>query len=137
VFEDRTNPAVDCVERELAARGVRYQLQSADLKTDLRCLLAASHIVPSYGTFCEAIALLSAHCDTYFGFRRMSSLYEMDGFPQSRVDEMLRAMGVRTFLIDDIGDRYIPPKHWTASSEQLELIRTYPQAMLELQEIGR
>jgi len=137
VFEDRSNPAVDSVERELAARGVRYQLQSADLLTDLRCLLAASHVVPSYGTFCEAIALLSAHCESYFGFRRLSSVHETEGFPQSRVDEMLRAMGVRTFLIDDIGDRYTPQKRWTASSEQLNLIRTYPQEMLELNEIGR
>jgi hypothetical protein len=99
--------------------------------------LAASHIVPSYGTFCEAIALLSAHCETYFGFRRLSSRHDVDGFPQGRVDEMLRAMGVRTFLIDDAADRYIPQKRWTASTEQRNLIGSYPQRMLELKEIGR
>jgi hypothetical protein len=50
---------------------------------------------------------------------------------------MLRAMGVRTFLIDDVGNRYTPQKRWTASSEQLNLLTTYPQDMLALKEIGR
>ncbi len=136
VFQDRTNPAVDCVAKELAARGVPCRLQSTDLKTDLSCLLGATHIVPSYGTFCEAIALLSPHCESYFGFRRLSCLHEVEGFPQSRVDQMLRAMGVRTFLIDDVADRYTSQKRWTASSEQLDLMKTYPRDMLELTEIG-
>jgi FkbH-like protein len=135
VFEDRSNPAMDCVEREMAARGIACQTQSADWLTDLRFLLGASHIVQSYGTFCEAIAMLSTSCVTYFGFRRLSSAHDVDGFPQSRVDEVLRAQGVRTILIDDTHDRYIPRRQWTASKEQLDLIRTFPQNLLQLTEI--
>jgi hypothetical protein len=137
VFEDHANPAIDCVARALASRGVPCRLQSADVITDLKTLLGASHLVPSYGTFCEAIAVLSAHCETYYGFRRLSSAHDAEGFPQARVDQLLRVQGVRTLLIDDVHDRYTPAQQWTASREQLELITTFPQEFLELKEIPR
>ncbi len=64
VFEDRSNPAVDSVEKALTDRNVPCTLQSEDLIADLQCLLGAHHIVRSYGTsvkrlrFSQSIAKL-------------------------------------------------------------------------------
>ncbi len=135
VFEDRSNPAVDSVEKALTERNVPCTLQSEDLITDLQCLLGAHHIVRSYGTFCEAIAVLSEYCETFFGFGRFSTQHDMEAFPQSRVEELVRHNGARTILIIDTNDRYIPPKGWTASDEQLEMVRNFPKNLLEAKEI--
>ena len=134
VFEDRTNPALECVERELAKRNVPCALQSADLIADLRCLLGASHIVRPYGSFGQAAAILSQHCKTFFGFRDFSHT-NLKHFPTSRVEELVRNNGARTVLIVDAGGRYMPPWCWNASDEQLDMVRNYPKDALEVKEI--
>jgi hypothetical protein len=136
VFEDRSNPAIDNVEHELARRHVPCTLQSADLIADLRFLLGAQHIVQSYGTFCEAIAILSECCESFFGFRRFSTQHDMEAFPQSRVEELVRHNGARTVLIEDTDQQYIPPKGWDASDKQLDLLRNFPQNLLTVREIS-
>jgi hypothetical protein len=135
VFEDRSNPAVECVERELARHNVPCTLQSADLVSDVRCLLGACHVVRPFGTFVEAISALSECCESFFAFRSFSSEVGMAPFPQSRIDEIVRSNGTRTFLVVDSSQRYIPTGWWTASDEQLEIIRTFPKTSLEVKEI--
>jgi hypothetical protein len=131
VFEDRSNPALERVAAELAEQHVPFTLQSADLSTDLRCLLGADHIVRPYGTFCEAIAMLSSHCRSFYSFRNFSTQYDMGSFPQSKVQELVWLRGARTILVVDKNHGYIPPREWRASDEQLALVKTYPQHLLE------
>ena len=135
VFEDRSNPAIEIVEKELTGRNVPCILQSGDVLADLRCLLGAHHIVRSHGTFCEAVGVLSEYCETFIGFRRFSSQHDMEAFPQSKVEELLRQKGARTVLIVDTDEQYIPPKGWNASDEQLQIVRTFSKNLLEVKDI--
>jgi predicted SAM-dependent methyltransferase len=136
VFQDRANPAVGVLEQYLSDRGVPFVLQSGDLATDLRCLSGAHHLVAPYGTFCEAIAMMSEHCRSYFGFRSFASQYDMTGLLQSRVDGMLRHRGVRTILVENPDQTYTQPRTWKASTEQLDLICAFPGNRLRISEIG-
>lgn len=135
VFQGRENPAVEEVERYLSNRGVPFSCQSADLPADLRCLFGARHLVAPYGTFCEAVAMMSAHCTSYFAFRDLSSQHDMEGFPQSRVDRVLQQRGIHTMLIEDPDRTYTPQRSWRASADQLQLVRDYPKSALRVAEI--
>lgn len=134
VFQDRTNPSVDMVEDYLVANNIPYTAQSASLLEDVATLLSARHLVAAYGTFSEAIALISNQIKSYFGFRYFSTQTGIKFWTQSRVGDILRAKGCRTFLVDDPNGSYIPPHRWANTPEQLELMRHFPESRLRLME---
>lgn len=134
VFQDRSNPSVDMVEDYLVANNIPYTAQSASLLEDMATLLSARHLVAAYGTFSEAIALISNQIKTYFGFRYFSTQAGIGFWAQSRVGEILRAKGARTFLTDDPDGSYIPPHRWANTPEQLDLMRHFPETRLRLME---
>lgn len=134
VFQDRSNPSVDIVEAYLAANDIPYTAQSASLREDMATLLSARHLVAAYGTFSEAIALISNQIKSYFGFRYFSTQTGIGFWTQSRVGEILRAKGARTFLLDDPDGSYIPPHRWANTPEQLDLMRHFPESRLRLME---
>jgi hypothetical protein len=134
VFEDKTNPAVDVVIDYLSGRGICYSYQSSSLFEDAITVMSGHHIVAGYGTFCEAIGLMSNVIETYFGFRQISSQKPIEFWGQSRIEDVLRQKGVRMFIIDDPDRSYTPQETWDNSSEQLSTIRSYPIQKLRLME---
>jgi len=126
VFEDKTNPSVDVVLDYLARNQITHSYQSSSLFEDISTIMNARHLVTGYGTFCEAIGLLSHHIKSYFAFRRVSSQRAIRFWAQSRVEDMLRAKGVKTVIIDDPDRSYIKEETWDNSPEQIELMRSYP-----------
>jgi hypothetical protein len=129
VFQDRSNPSIDIVSEYLKSQDIPFTLQSSTVFDDLVTLLSARHIVVGYGTFCEAVGLLSERIQTYIGFRTLST-QPIKFWGQSRVDELLRAKGVRTLVIEDWDHSYIAPGTWCNTPDQIDLIRTYPEAKL-------
>ena len=133
VYEDKKNPAVDILIAHLTALGITFTEQSASVLNDAVSLMSAHHLVAGYGTFCEAIALLSPVTRSYFAFRRVSSQWMLGHFwAQSRVTEMLQAKGVKVFVVDDPDESYIEWHNWKSTPEQLEMIRDYPARKLRL-----
>ncbi len=134
VFQDRTNPCVDMVSEYLSDQHIAFTSQSSTLFEDVVTLMGARNLVAGYGSFCEAVALLSPHVKTYTGFRAVSTQSNIAFWAQSRTEDILRAKGVRTFVIDDQDGNYIKPYTWNNSPEQLNLMKTYPESQLRLQE---
>lgn len=134
VFQDRTNPSIEMVMEHLRGCGVPFTFQSSSVSADISALLSARHIVAGYGTFCEAIGLLSENLRTYIGFRALSTQTPIKYWGQSRVEDILQAKGVRTFVIDDMDKSYIHPGTWSNSKEQIEMMQTFPASKLRLQE---
>jgi hypothetical protein len=130
VFEDRSNPTVDIVQSELTKLGIPITLQSATVSQDLVTLLSAHHLVAPYGTFCEAAAVLSPVLQSYTSFRTIATQRHIRHWTQSRIGEILRARGVRTFAVDDPDGSYIEPDTWHRTNEQLDLMRAFPKEKL-------
>jgi hypothetical protein len=134
VYQDKSNPALDVVLNHLSSSGIAFSVQSSTTFRDLTTIMSAHHIVSGYGTFCEAIALLSNRLESYFSFRRISSQRLLAFWAQHRLGELLNAKGIRTFVIDDPDDSYIKRESWTNSSEQIDLMSHYPIRKLRLME---
>jgi len=130
VFEDRSNPTVDIVQNELTKLGIPITLQSATISQDLVTILSAHHLVAPYGTFCEAAAVLSPVLQSYSSFRTIGTQTNIRHWTQARIGEILRARGVRTFVVDDPDGSYIAPGTWHRSNEQLDLMRAFPKEKL-------
>jgi len=135
VYEDRSNPAIAEVEEYLSWQGIPFQSQSGTLTEDVCALLAAAHLVIPFGTFGEAIALLSGRLRTLYGFRHVGCLGFLYQRERTLIEIVLQqARGVRTFVIDDRRGGYIPPGAWVGTTEQLAMIRDYPESALEIRE---
>jgi F5/8 type C domain len=134
VFQDKTNPCVDLVAQYLTKLGIPFTEQSSSVFTDVATLLSASHIVAPYGTFSESIGLLSDRVRSYIGFRSLSTQQSIRFWMQSRVEDILRAKGARTFVIDDPDGSYIKPETWRNLPEQHELMHSFPETKLRLME---
>lgn len=132
VYQDKSNPAVDAVIEYLKRRMISFSTQSATTKRDIATILSAHHIVAAYGTFCEAISLLSSQVKSYFAFRSIKSQQKLSFWTQDRFDKILRAKRVRTFVIDDPDDSYTAKETWKNSPEQNEAIKSYPVEKLRL-----
>ena len=133
VYEGRENPAVDAVAAWLLAERIPFTAQSLTPAEDLAALMAASVIVAGCGTFAEAAALLSPHLRTLWAFRTVECHAHIHARPQPLWARLLGAKGVAIRVLRDAGD-YIPPLTWSASPEQLALIRAYPGEKLTLAE---
>jgi hypothetical protein len=134
VYQDKSNPAVDVVSEYLSDRGIPFSMQSASVLLDIATIMSAHHIVAAYGTFCEAISLLSSQIESYFCFRKISSQRLLSFWAQERLGDILNAKGVRTFVVDDPDETYIKRETWRNSPEQQDLIRQYPLQKLQLRE---
>ena len=134
VFEDRGNPAIEVVQRHLEHHDIAFSLQSASFHEDATSLISAHHLVVGYGTFCEALGAMSSRLQSYYAFRQFSSQRLIGFWAQARLEDLLRARGVRTYAIDDPDVSYIAPETWSNSDAQNELIRQYPIHRLRLME---
>lgn len=132
--EDRLNPALPEVERGLEARGIPFVFRLDDLSTDLSSLLGCRCLVASYGTFCEAAALLSSNLESYYAFRAHSSQADLRPFFQSKVGPLLVSRGTRCFIIDDYGFDYIWPRTWQNSEPQRAQMIAFPGSHLRIYE---
>ena len=123
VFEDRANPCVGAVEEELRARGIGVEMQSSDLKADLRLLLSARRLVAGSGSFCVAVAALS---------NRLHKLYLFE-----RSVPVLDCLGVVLVRAVDLGGEYrrrIHSENWAASREQVAMMLSYPAGQIEFRQ---
>jgi hypothetical protein len=136
VYEDRANPAIGIVENYLSRQNIPFLSQSGTLEEDASAMLAASHLVIPFGTFGEAIALLSRRLRSLFGFRHVGCLGWIYHSDRTLLEIVLQqAKGVRTFATGDRGGGYIEPGGWMGTADQLALIRDYPAAALEIREV--
>ena len=127
VYEDRQNPAVAATEAYLRDRSIPVLDASGGPERDLHTLLGAMHIVVPFSTFTEVAALLSLNLCSYFAFR----VLEFHAYRHARRIEpllatVLRARGVRAFVITDAADGYITPEDWKNTPEQRRVIAEYP-----------
>jgi hypothetical protein len=121
VCEDDANPCVAALADWLDGKHIARRMQSASLAEDLAELLSARRLVSSYGSFCDAIALLSRSLQHYTVFR------------STRWHPELHAKGVSvTQVMDDGLEPYIRVGAWRASPEQLQTMLTYPHGSLIL-----
>lgn len=132
VFEDRANPAIATTERFLRSHGVPFRIQSSRFVEDLACLLGAHHLVASFGTLCEAVALLSDNLKSFVTFRVLDAQEHLHGRARSLFPALLNHRQATTLLIEDAHGGYIPRLQWRCSPDQLELILNYPIEHLAL-----
>lgn len=132
VFEDRANPAIAVTERFLQSYGVPFRAQSSHFVDDLACLLGAHHLVASFGTLCEAVALLSAKLQTFVAFRVLDAQEHLHGRARSLFPALLNQRGATTLLVEDVDGGYIPRLDWRRSPDQLDLMVNYPIEHLAL-----
>ena len=69
---------------------------------------------------------------THIGFRSLSTQNEIAFWAQSRVEDVLRARGVRRIVVDDPDRSYIPPLNWANTPEQLALMQAFPASKLTI-----
>jgi hypothetical protein len=131
MFEDRGNPAINVVEAGLRQRGIPFRTQSSAFEDDLALLLGAVHLVASYSTLVEAVAILSDRLNSYFAFRHLESHYFKHDRRDPLLDGVLRRKRIRTFLVADKGG-YVPERAWEGSDAQLALLRNYPAERLTI-----
>ena len=117
VFEDRSNPCIDALEKDLSSRGVEVLSQSGALVDDLRLLMTARRLVIGRGSFGLAIAHLSS---------RLRKLYL---FETGHNAGSLRRLGIDVIRgMDRVGEfkTKVLSGNWTASTQQRELLLSYP-----------
>ena len=133
VYEGRENPAVDATAAWLLRERIPFTAQSLSPAEDLAALMAARVIVGGCGTFAEAAALLSPHLRMLWAFRTVECHAHIHARPEPLWARLLRGKGAAIRVLRDAGD-YIAPLTWSASPEQLALLRDYPGEKLTLTE---
>jgi hypothetical protein len=125
VNEDDANPTVGALAAWLDSKGIRYRTQSGTFSEDLAELLSARTMVASFGTFCDAIGLLSRNIQHYYSFRTTRYWAEM------------LAKGA-TFgqVVDSDEGPYIAVGSWQNTEAQRQEMLTYPARSLRLRELG-
>ncbi|MDE2333215.1 MAG: hypothetical protein KGK10_01600 [Rhodospirillales bacterium] len=131
VYEGRENPAVEATAAWLLAERIPFTAQSLTAADDLAALMAARVLVGDCGTFAEAAALLSPHLRMLWAFRTVECHAHIHARPEPLWARLLRDKGVGLRVLRDGGD-YIAPLTWSASPEQLAMIRDYPVEKLSL-----
>ena len=118
VFEDELNPCVSASRAALLDRGIEVVSQSGSLAADLRVLLSARRLVASRGTFVRMIAQLSGVIEKAYFFGREE-------------DKELKTLGVKVITVRDEAGGYADVlSMWSASTEQLSLMLSYPATAL-------
>ena len=131
VYEGPENPALGAVAAWLLRERVPFTAQSLTAAEDLAALLGARAIVGGCGTFAEAAALLSPHLHVLWAFRTVECHAHIHARAEPLWARLLRAKGASLRILRDAGD-YIAPLTWSASPEQLAMIRDYPAEKLSL-----
>jgi hypothetical protein len=118
VAEDRRNPCIDALERNLVARRIPVRMQSGTLDEDIACLRHARHVVYGFGTFGYAVSLMAEEIETlhYFSDR------PHDYADLSNVRQQRRYAAPPGSYIS-IGD-------WACRPDQLQLMLDYPAEKL-------
>lgn len=134
VSEDRRNPAIVLLEQSLVRSGFTVRFQSASFEADASLVVNAAHIVASFGTFCEALGMLSTRVHSYTAFRHFEShrLYRRDMKRHSETLLVLQAHGVKAVRIVDTDNTYVGPESWDMSDATLQLLCEYPQSGLHI-----
>lgn len=136
VAEDRTNPAIATAEDLLRNAGFAVGFQSGSLQEDLATLLYARHLAAPFGTFCEAIGMLSPHLETYYAFRQFESHRHQHPRREALLGPVLQARGVRIVRILDPARDYTAPRTWDGSVSQRELLSTFSFDRLAVEDLG-
>jgi F5/8 type C domain len=132
VYEDKTNPCVEAFTQFLSARSFPYSEHSGALTQDLLELLSAKIICYGFGTFVESILCVSRHAEVAYAFREIEA-FAGENMPDRRgIKEILLRKGLTLHLVKDSAGAYIAKHKWVKSSEQRELMVSYPQQSLEI-----
>ena len=126
VAQDRLNPALNVTIRRLTEEGFDVTFQCEGFLADLRLIMQARHLVAPFGTFCEAIAMLSTSLRSYTAFRQFESHRHEHFGRDCLLLQVLREHGVVPIRIKDFAHDYIPPLHWNRTASQIKLMRDFP-----------
>lgn len=126
VYQGMANPALGALAEALLRRRIPFATQSASVEEDVATLLAARHLVTSYGTFSEAVATLSTRLRRIWCFRTLESHRHLHPGRTAVLADLLLHRGVEILWVDDSNGGYIPAQQWKNTPEQLALIRGYP-----------
>lgn len=135
VYQGLANPALQALVGELLRRRIPFAAQSASVSADLGTILGATHLVTSYGTFCEAAALLSSRLRSFWCFRAIESHRHLHPRPTSPLADILLHRGVAVRRVEDVQGGYIAPMSWANTPAQLALIRDYPAIALSVRPV--
>ena len=136
VSEDRVNPALAATEAALHEHGFRVVTNIPDLAGDIAIIMGAKHLVSPFGTFLEALAMLSTGLRSYTAFRQFESHRHLHTARPSLLVHVLKARGVIPIRILDTEQDYIRPLSWAATDEQLRLMLDFPLDRLTVQDLS-
>ncbi len=136
VSEDRVNPALFATEGALREHGFRVITNIADLAGDIAIIMGARHLVSPFGTFVEALAMLSTSLRSYAAFRQFESHRHLHIGRPSLLVHVLKARGVIPVRILDPEGDYIRPLSWAATDEQVRLMLDFPLDRLTVQDLS-
>jgi hypothetical protein len=122
VHQDHHNPVLEHIILECVKRGLAHGLVSGSLSSDLNLLFRAQNLVAGRGTFSPAVAGLSRHATNVYFF-------------EDKFTFVPKKVGVRLWRIEDeMGDyrRQILRDNWTNSSDQRDLMLSYPVSSLRI-----
>lgn len=126
VAQDRLNPALLVTMHKLSQKGFDVTVHCEGFAADLQQIMQARHLVAPFGTFCEAIAMLSINLRSYTAFRQFESHRHEHLGRECLLLHVLREHGVLPILIKDVEMDYIPPLHWNRTASQMAMMRDFP-----------
>lgn len=134
VFEDRRNPCVDALESWLIEKKISVRAQSESLSGDISALLDAPHLVFGFGTFGYSVCRLSENIKTLHYFA-----------PELGGRYAFIPSIARVFCVTDSEGGYFKAGEWgkvsgdgewANTTEQREMMLTYPRAALTIEHVG-
>lgn len=127
VFENKTNPVIDALEKWCAKNIIDLEEVSGNLKDDIEYLLQAKTVVASNGTFIPVISCLSRHLENLYLFHPLRKNFVYDF-----CNKILRKdLGINV-VYDRVG-KYssdILDHNWKNTDDQKALMLSYPEQNL-------
>ncbi len=132
VYQDTANPCIAAAEDALIAAGMQVTRQSSSLMADIGTLFGATHLVSSFSTLCEALAMGSTTLRSCYAFRQFESQRHLYMQRPSWVMQAMRAHGVAMWRIQDSARDFIHPLSWDRSEAQHRTLVEFPITSLSL-----
>ena len=132
VYEDYGNPCIEETLKNFQALGIQVTTQSGTFEDDMRTLLSAKQIVFGYGSFSDAICMLSPFLKNAYYFRQPGIL----GADRGRNLDYSQFGGgsVVTHIVDDAVDAYIARGTWQNTQAQKTMMVDYPESNLQFRD---
>ena len=133
VYEDQTNPVIAALEESLRLLGMPWKAQSGDLRSDIEFLCRAKNLVVGRGTFIYPVLCVSPNIQRVFFFEEEPTYCFDDN---QRIMWGLDKSSIEFTTVRDVTGIYRADilTRWTNSEEQRELMLTYDEKNLEVQE---